>query len=103
MMTWNGRSITAGWSTRCHRSCRQENLRCRTAAAGTAQDKIKKKAAAITVIGGTSGPTSVFIAGGCKRSAHTAFSSLHFKAANTVEWRMVFHVKMAEDIVVKLL
>lgn len=63
----------------------------------------QKKAAAITVIGGTSGPTSVFIAGECKRSAHTAFSSLHFKAADTVEWRMVFHVKMAEDIVVKLL
>lgn len=57
----------------------------------------------IGVIGGTDGPTAVFL--GVKASGggpHTACSSLHFQPAERVEWRVMFRHKPVEDITLTL-
>ena len=57
----------------------------------------------IGIIGGADGPTAILLAGkssGPER--HLAISSLHFEPAQAVEWRMIFHKKMKEDIRIKI-
>lgn len=54
-------------------------------------EKAGKKAAAISIIGGSDGPTSVFVAGKISSEAKTpntrlAYSSLHFQPARQVTW-----------------
>lgn len=70
---------------------------------GDAPRPNRKKAAALGLIGGASGATAIFLAEKGKREEHMAFSALHFEKADTVEWRIGFHVKMLEDIEVAVL
>jgi len=70
---------------------------------GDAPRPKRKKAAAVAVIGGACGPVSVFLAGGSRKSAHAAFSSLHFKPVDAVEWRMAFYVKMQDELSAELM
>lgn len=61
------------------------------------------KAASIGIIGGSDGPTSVFIAGkGSEPQVHLAFSAMHFEPVSQVEWRMVFYEKLREDITITI-
>lgn len=60
--------------------------------------------AAVSVIGGASGPTAVFFAGKGDRGnqKQIACSSLHFQPVEDVEWRMVFMKQGREDIRLEL-
>ena len=62
----------------------------------------RKKASALGVIGGANGATALFLAGKGEKNIHTAFSSMYFEAADTIEWRITFHIKRLEDITVSL-
>ena len=44
----------------------------------------------VGIIGGADGPTAIVVGGGAQGAEHAACSSLHFEAAETVEWRVVF-------------
>ena len=65
------------------------------------------ESAAIGIIGGADGPTSVIVMstprGERKPGLHTACSRPRFAPAGTVEWRVVFYVKPCGDISVKLI
>lgn len=68
---------------------------------------IEKKCAAgsVSVIGGASGPTSIFLAGKSKDKCpdcRCALSSLHYEAVEDVEWRMEFFVKDEQEIKVEI-
>lgn len=59
----------------------------------------KKAAAAVSVIGGADGPTSIFFAGKHRREQknwQSVCSSVHYGPVDTVEWRMSFRVKSDE-------
>lgn len=59
----------------------------------------------ITVIGGSSGPTSVWIAGKVGESqkrGRSAMSSLHFEPVTSVIWKPVFMRKEREDMSLKI-
>lgn len=60
-------------------------------------------AAAVGIIGGAHGPTAIYFTNGTKTNLHTACSALHFEPAEEVKWRMVFRVKMREDIEVEII
>lgn len=60
---------------------------------------VKKRAAAVSVIGGADGPTSVFFAGKHRREHknwQSICSSVHYEPVDTVEWKIRFHVKSGE-------
>lgn len=57
----------------------------------------------VGIIGGADGPTAVFITGSTRSHVRTACSSLHFEPTDDVEWRIVFHEKMTEDLELTLL
>lgn len=67
---------------------------------GDSPRTVRKKAAAVEIIGGAHGPTSIFLAGKNIEDNHAAFSAVHFEPVDMVEWRMTFHIKMMKDIVV---
>lgn len=76
----------------------------RLAADGNVSDRKDQSgsgAAAIGIIGGADGPTSIFIAEKVRENVHLAFSALHFEPVSRVEWRMTFYEKMREDIEVQ--
>ena len=60
--------------------------------------------AAICIIGGSDGPTSVFVAaGGGNRMIQTVCSSLYFEPRESIEWEFLFCIKPAEDIEIRIL
>lgn len=65
-------------------------------------DKRGCRACAVSVIGGADGPTAIFIAGRAPAQMHTAITAVHFKPVEDVEWRMVFHEKMKDDLSMEL-
>lgn len=62
-------------------------------------------AASIGIIGGTDGPTALFLSrpGSAQAHLHTAFSAFHYTTPETVTWRMDFKEKPWEDLTVDLL
>lgn len=61
-------------------------------------------AAAISIIGGADGPTSVFLlSNGSSRRPHSACSALTFEPAEEVEWKAVFREKPCGDMKIDLL
>lgn len=54
------------------------------------------------VIGGSDGPTALFVSPPASR-AHAVCSSLHFEPPRQVEWRLVFYEKSAGDFTLSLL
>lgn len=62
-------------------------------------------AAAIAIIGGADGPTSITLCprGTGQEELHAACSSLHFAPVDRVEWRMVFRYQPTADCAVILL
>jgi len=65
------------------------------------------ESAAIGIIGGTDGPTAVMVMstprGERKPGVHTACSIPRYAPAAAIEWRVVFHVKLCDDICVELI
>lgn len=57
----------------------------------------------IGLIGGSDGPTALFLTDRPCPGSHIACSSLHFQPAGTVEWRVVFRHKPQPDIQVTLM
>ncbi len=59
----------------------------------------------IAVIGGSSGPTAVFIAGKGEQVSEqrTAYSELHFEKVESIKWKMVFLVKEKDDLRLEVL
>ncbi len=58
----------------------------------------------IGIIGGADGPTAVFLTTKQKDpQLHSACSALHFEPVEDVEWKMVFRIKLCEDITVELI
>lgn len=62
-----------------------------------------KAAAAISIIGGADGPTSIITGQTASKKLHAACSALHFSPANSVEWRMVFRETQYADFNLDLL
>lgn len=61
-------------------------------------------ASAIGIIGGADGPTAVFLTTKNKEpQLRRVCSALHFEPVADVEWKMVFQVKLCEDISVDLI
>ena len=60
-------------------------------------------AAAIGIIGGADGPTSILFTPTGQTTERTAVSSLHFQPVEQVQWQMVFHEKLVEDIELSLI
>lgn len=60
-------------------------------------------AAAINIIGGADGPTSIVISQSSGGKLRSACSALHFEPVTEAEWQMVFHEKSHCDLEVKLL
>ena len=60
-------------------------------------------ACAIAIIGGADGPTEIFVSAGQDLEQHRALSALRFEHADDIEWKVVFHEKLMEDIEVELL
>lgn len=58
---------------------------------------------AIGIIGGADGPTVITVGGRERGNLCSACSALHFEPVQDVEWRMVFHEKRYEDMVVPVL
>jgi len=60
----------------------------------------KRSVSSIGIIGGSDGPSAIFIAGNNSKeqTKHPACSSLHFFQQSKVEWRMKFYVKETKDI-----
>ena len=44
----------------------------------------------VGIIGGADGPTAIVVGGGAQGVTHAVCSSVHFEAAERIEWRMVF-------------
>lgn len=61
-----------------------------------------KSAYGVSVIGGSNGPTSIFIAGEAPKQMHAAISSVHFSKVEDIKWRMVFYEKMKADVRVEI-
>ena len=57
----------------------------------------------IGVIGGASGPVGVILGNAVPRTLHAACSAVKFDPVDSVEWRIVFHEKLKEDIQIKLI
>lgn len=59
-----------------------------------------KGASSISIIGGSHGPTSIFLAGkqsSNEKKTHLAFSSLFFTSTEVREWTITFMVRKKED------
>ncbi len=59
-----------------------------------------KGASSISIIGGSNGPTSIFLAGKLplnEKKTHLAFSSLFFTSTEVREWTITFRVRKKED------
>lgn len=60
--------------------------------------------ACICVIGGTDGPTAIFVTSeNSSGECHTALSALHFAPTHHVEWKIEFKAKMMEDVQIDLI
>lgn len=59
----------------------------------------------VSIIGGTDGPMSIFLAGKEKHvpCVHQAYSAVHFKQTEKVDWKMVFYEKEREDLWVNVI
>ena len=63
-----------------------------------------RKSVAVSIIGGTDGPTAIAVGGSEHGKVHTACSALHFEPVrNDAIWRLDFNIKDYEGIVVELL
>ncbi len=67
------------------------------------EPEANQNACAIAIIGGADGPTAVFVSGGQNSEQHQALSALRFEHADDIEWKVVFHEKLTEDIETELL
>ena len=56
----------------------------------------------VSVTGGADGPVAVMLTGRKRGQPRTSCSSLYFEPPEQIEWRMVFHQKLVEDIEVAL-
>ncbi len=64
--------------------------------------KIDGAAACIGIIGGSDGPTAMFVSHRDLPKLHAACSSLHFEPAQTAVWQFVFREKLLPDMAVTL-
>lgn len=69
---------------------------------GQASDDGSVRAAAVSVIGGADGPTSIFLGGKGEQNTHLACSAPRFEWAEQVEWRLIFYKKGRENKEVKI-
>ncbi|HKL78844.1 MAG TPA: hypothetical protein VJ888_00255, partial [Mobilitalea sp.] len=60
-------------------------------------------AVAIGIIGGTDGPTAIFLSKSSTVKPHIACSALRYEPVNEVKWRLEFREKMRDDIEVELI
>lgn len=60
----------------------------------------QETSAAIGIIGGSDGPTAVFISPSVrsKITSHVTLSALHFEPVEEIEWKMIFREKMLTDV-----
>jgi len=58
---------------------------------------------AIGIIRSADGPTSVVMGVHQESEVHSSCSGLYFKKQESVEWRMVFRVKMVDDAEIRLI
>lgn len=63
------------------------------------KDKKELQSAAVSLIAGADGPTSIFMAGKSRdETLQTAMSALHFKPPGEVSWRIVFQIRKRRDM-----
>ena len=68
------------------------------------QNRDKKEAASIGIIGGADGPTAVIFGASSQGKLCTACSALHFEPVqHDIEWRITFHEKRFADFTCTLL
>jgi hypothetical protein len=67
------------------------------------EPQVNYDACSIGIIGGADGPTEIFVSPIQKVEQRVALSALHFEPTDDVEWKIVFHEKLMEDIDVELL
>lgn len=80
-----------------------EELQLQDCARSDAPVMAKKKAGAVSIIGGADGPTSIFLAGKYKeKNIREAYSALHYEPVEEVEWRMRFHIRRERKRVVEI-
>lgn len=60
-------------------------------------------ASSIGVIGGASGPVGVILGNAVPRTLHAACSAVRFEPVDSVEWRIVFRVKLRDDLRITLI
>ena len=70
---------------------------------GIPREKGSVSAASIGIIGRADGPTAIIMGNVVPRTMHAACSSVRFEPVDHVEWRIVFHEKLKEDIQITLI
>lgn len=68
-----------------------------------AQPEMTPGIAAVGIIGGADGPTSILLDTKNQGELRIACSALHFTPVDSVEWRIIFHEKQFEEKSVKLI
>lgn len=69
---------------------------------GQAEEDNSARAAAVSVIGGADGPTSIFLCGKGGQNTHLTCSAPRFEWVEQVEWKIVFYKKEREDKEVRI-
>lgn len=57
---------------------------------------------AVSIIGGSDGPTAIIFCNSEERKQHVVCSSPHFEPTDKIEWRLIFHEKQFDKLLVDL-